>query len=1451
MSSYADTENLKLSKKISTLVEKQLPGFIKEEGEDFSLFLKKYYEWMETHELIISNPIQNENKFSLETSSGFLIQEDKDKSSFLLESDRDSKSGFIKNEKIVGQSSGAIGFVDRNTKITDFVLFPSGGTKKDFIPGEKILAEQSRISATVKSYYKNPLFASRTLIKNRDIDLSTSFWIDNFSNQFLSDVPDNIRGDKALIIKHITDVYRAKGSQASYDFLFKTLYDIQDLEYYSPKDDLWKASDGNWVSDKTLRIQTFDTVDKFEGRTITGRTSFATGQVDRVETFASGALQITELYLKDVQGTFVIGENIDSTLIDGTFGTGIAQGVITNVNVENPGTGYKIGDPVTFTGGGGVEASAIVKSIATGTISTVQIFDGGDGYVSGLEMKVNNFGTRGTGLESTVIDVEETFSFPTNDDKLINHYYKLLNQEAFGMGGNPTNNIQHTLIETLGFSTVDAGVITGTNVKTVGVNYEELPKVTVRMDNVAELNMVGTDILNLNPDPDDFGRTNAITGTFRSGERITANNGEKIGTFFSTVSDSANTKTIEDPTQMRVKPVEYLGVYGVGVNDFIPKIDNYVQSNSTIYDVKITTGGKFIKNKFKFRRGLSSLNSLITYDDSTDPSQYTSTETEITGNNQTLQFSVTSLERSGDVATVTAYGRHGFKDGEKVIISGADQTEYNGEKTISVNQTDLDKFTFTVSGSPTTPATGTIVYDENVAVRFMIPYKHVDGTDFPNTPDRFLFSAKNFENADVITGFTSGAQATVNVSESAVYSAGGFAGNNAVIGAREDDVSAGSIGELLLTNPGVGFTSRPALSMTSFGSGDAILTANIGTIGQTYGRYFDENGFISYSKKIIDSNFYQDFSYSLRTEKQLNEYEQIVKKLLHPVGTKLFGEFKPRNDELNFSFDNSVLMEDGSFIEIEGSFDKILTETYFEPTHNVDLKTIKSAPNSTGLTLTGGSNLLVDKTGTADLKTDYVANSFVVIDEEQAFTVSYGEMKLQNFKKGTVSTDSQNNITRFIIQNTTSNFTTSSVVTQTKSTEETVQGIVLRHETNALGNNVLILHTCNGIFNSTKNLDSGTITANLYSSDSNVIFGGTQTIKLGKITGLSRDSSTRTLGTVTLDDFHHLIHKDKVTISGINNALWNGTYLVEVANSTAFTFKGNAVLPLDESVTFSDATVTLNRGTDFENEFSVNDFIILNSSSEKTKILNIVNSSCIIANTRISTDSDFNFIKEDGGKLLSEDGSGDNLILNLRDPKKSSIDNLSDESFLILEQTVRGNTTANGLKSGLLLLGAEDSDFEKDLIVGDVIALSSNINHEATVTKITPKSVFRTQNSDRIVLEDGSLYLTESSVTLQRLDLTAALGDGTNQTIVLKTSRNLDLEPVANSITLSGNYDGSNNFLRISERSGRFTTTGLLLLEDGIGLTNAQYVGTVSLEGSFKFESNSVFNNQSVKLYNN
>lgn len=71
--------------------------------------------------------------------------------------------------------------------------------------------------------------------------------------------------------------------------------------------------------------------------------------------------------------------------------------------------------------------------------------------------------------------------------------------------------------------------------------------------------------------------------------------------------------------------------------------------------------------------------------------------------------SIASLSRSGYTVTATlpALSTHSFSNGNKITISGANQAEYNG--TFEIVVTSTSTFTYEITGTPITPATGTII----------------------------------------------------------------------------------------------------------------------------------------------------------------------------------------------------------------------------------------------------------------------------------------------------------------------------------------------------------------------------------------------------------------------------------------------------------------------------------------------------------------------------------------------------------------------------------------------------------------------------------------------------------------------------------------------------------------------------------------------------------------------
>lgn len=80
------------------------------------------------------------------------------------------------------------------------------------------------------------------------------------------------------------------------------------------------------------------------------------------------------------------------------------------------------------------------------------------------------------------------------------------------------------------------------------------------------------------------------------------------------------------------------------------------------------------------------------------------TDAEVTIASQVVNIS--TLTRSGVTATATASADHNLATGMTITIAGANETDYNGSYEITVIS--ATEFTYTVSGSPSTPATGTI-----------------------------------------------------------------------------------------------------------------------------------------------------------------------------------------------------------------------------------------------------------------------------------------------------------------------------------------------------------------------------------------------------------------------------------------------------------------------------------------------------------------------------------------------------------------------------------------------------------------------------------------------------------------------------------------------------------------------------------------------------------------------
>lgn len=114
---------------------------------------------------------------------------------------------------------------------------------------------------------------------------------------------------------------------------------------------------------------------------------------------------------------------------------------------------------------------------------------------------------------------------------------------------------------------------------------------------------------------------------------------------------------------------------------------------------------------------------------------------------------ISSLTRSGGTATVTTTAAHGLSTGDVVTIAGAGQAEYNITATVTV--TSSTTFTYAVTGTPASPATGTITYSQgltfdNSEILSAAPYdsRHTQVRLNVQGPD---YAGYRFEVANLIT----------------------------------------------------------------------------------------------------------------------------------------------------------------------------------------------------------------------------------------------------------------------------------------------------------------------------------------------------------------------------------------------------------------------------------------------------------------------------------------------------------------------------------------------------------------------------------------------------------------------------------------------------------------------------------------------------------------------------
>lgn len=338
---------------------------------------------------------------------------------------------------------------------------------------------------------------SQNLLNYNDIDFinpgeTYNKFIDYYVNEFVPNFPKDALTDKAKFVKIARELYENKGTPASYQFLFRALYN-SDAEIFLTREAVFKASDGKWYVSKSLRLATNDEQWlSTNNLRIFGKTSKSIATIERAIAVGSR----TEVYISNIERLFQSGEEVvvvdsnnrtlyfkDSEIVpQGTSGSGPLEAKILgtissiDINAQKRGQLYQVGDPVVFYGGlnssTGIGAQAYIDEVTSGSIRAIDVIDGSYGYRQDPNTFIRISGGGGSGAIANVSTVDPAGQV---DVSFIPRNYLPNSIRSTTLGGGSVLQIQvldytanATIITANAVSTT--GLTTGDTILIVGAN---------------------------------------------------------------------------------------------------------------------------------------------------------------------------------------------------------------------------------------------------------------------------------------------------------------------------------------------------------------------------------------------------------------------------------------------------------------------------------------------------------------------------------------------------------------------------------------------------------------------------------------------------------------------------------------------------------------------------------------------------------------------------------------------------------------------------------------------------------------------------------------------------------------------------------------------------------------------------------------------------------------------
>jgi len=839
--------------KVSLQIEQQLPEFVRAESPNFIAFMKAYYEFMESAELKLTT-LGSVDSILLEaqpvdaSSINYVLLQDTNRyrpgelDTILLEAydvvgDPVARTvgAFVNGETITGSTSKATAIIRTADVNENSRLFISA--QSSLIVGETVTGSTSNATGVISDYTANPVQNIQQLMDYDDVDNTVGSFFEQFKEAFLRTIPRELTAgvNERNLLKNIKDLYRSKGTKKGHELFFRILLNEEPILYY-PKEDMLRVSDGNWSTDQVLRVTLGDDTILMEN---------AAAGSDIFILLEDGA----QVKLEDS----VLGTSDLLKLV----GQEITQRAVIDLSVLSGGAYYT--DQINSTTGQYYNYAII--STATALVDQVVAYTlDGEAVYEIILSKDSAVGTFATG---------HTITATSNDDPDTTLYGKLASIVTSYDAGASTSS-QY-------YSTTDPLTITADNGTDASANILSLTSGTIT-EMIVDAGGSGYetgDVITV-----DNANTN---GALLAGEVTVVNGGiapeagDLVGAWnisLETATTGAPGSIITENAQLIIRSSNKTFSVGETITGKTSGATGTVILNdqATVLDYAVVTG-TFVINEVVTGAVVSGV--------TTATATITTVDTDVYVEQQEAYNMVATDHFILEPDTV-------FADG--VIGDLIVQESGTGNGDVTNVRVSAEGWGYTQTPLLTLPTTGSrtggTVYAKGTGVGKIADVKIIDAGVHYTSPvtinayTNFLCTdfTGTFETGETITGGTSGATGTyedTNADRNIIKLSnivGVFIGG---VHKSGETITGGTSGETAIIN------SYTPVS----------LQANQGTLGDTTGRFLNQDGFISEdSKKIQDSYYYQDYSYVVKTGSSINIWRDRLIAAVHPAGWQVFGQ---------------------------------------------------------------------------------------------------------------------------------------------------------------------------------------------------------------------------------------------------------------------------------------------------------------------------------------------------------------------------------------------------------------------------------------------------------------------------------------------------------------------------------------------------------------------------------